>query len=100
MPGAAEQHVAGIDVLVDGARMDPKWRDLTLEVRVRDTLALPDSAIVRLSDPKGENIDSHPLQLGKDLEIKAAATGDRATTHALQGADRLARARVHRRRAS
>ena len=58
-------------MLVAGAQIDPKWRDLTLEVRVRDTLALPDSAIVRLSDPKGENVDSHPLQLGKDIEIKA-----------------------------
>jgi phage protein D len=85
MPGAAEQHVAGIDVLVAGARMDPKWRDLTLEVRVRDTLALPDSAIVRLSDPKGENVDNHPLQLGKELEIKAAATGDRATSTLFKG---------------
>jgi phage protein D len=85
MPGDAELHVAGIDVIVSGARMDPKWRNLMLEVRVRDTLMLPDSAIVRLSDPKGENVDSHPLQLGKDLEIKASATGDRATSTLFKG---------------
>ena len=78
-------HVAGIDVLVAGAKLDPKWRDLTLEVRVRDSLALPDSALVRLGDPKGENIDSHPLQLGKDIEIKAGATGDRSTTSIFKG---------------
>jgi phage protein D/phage baseplate assembly protein gpV len=85
MPGLAEKHVAGIDVLVAGAQMDPMWRNLLLEVRVRDTLALPDSAIVRLSDPKGENVDRHPLQLGKDIEIKAAATGDRATSSLFKG---------------
>ena len=42
-------------------------------------------ALVRLVDPKGDNVDSHPLQLGKDLEIKVAATGDRATTRIFKG---------------
>jgi phage protein D len=87
MPAAtqAEQHVAGIDVLVGGQNLDPVWRDLTIEVKVVDSLTLPDMALVRLSDPKGENIDSQPLQLGKDLEIKVAATGDRATTRIFKG---------------
>lgn len=85
MPGAAERHVAGIEVLVDGARMDPKWQNQTVEVRVRDTLALPDSAVVRLADPKGDSVDSHPLQLGKEIEIKAAAIGDRATSRIFKG---------------
>ena len=76
MPPAtqAEQHVAGIDVVVAGAKLDPKWRDATIEVKVVDSLTLPDMALVRLSDPKGDSVDSHPLQLGKDLEIKVAAT--------------------------
>jgi phage protein D len=81
----AEQHVAGIDVIVGGAKLDPKWRDLTLEVKVVDSLTLPDMALVRLSDPKGDQVDSHPLQLGKDLEIKAAGTGERATTSVFKG---------------
>jgi phage protein D len=87
MPAAAqaEQHVAGVDVLVAGAKLDPKWRDATIEVKVVDSLTLPDMALVRLVDPKGDSIDSHPLQLGKDLEIKVAATGDRATTRIFKG---------------
>jgi phage protein D len=87
MPAAtqAEQHVAGIDVLVAGAKLDPKWRDATIEVKVVDSLTLPDMALVRLVDPKGDSVDSHPLQLGKDLEIKVAATGDRATTRIFKG---------------
>jgi phage protein D len=84
-PAQAEQHVAGIDVLVAGAKLDPKWRDATLEVKVVDSLTLPDMALVRLADPKGDSIDSHPLQLGKELEIKAGATGDRATTRIFKG---------------
>ena len=85
MPQKSEQHVAGVDVLLDGAKLDPKWRNVTTEVRVRDTLALPDSAIVRLTDPRGENMDTHPFQLGKELEIKAAGTGQRATSSIFKG---------------
>jgi phage protein D len=86
MPEAkAEKHVSGIDVLVSGAALDPKWRDLTLEVKVVDSLTLPDMAMVRLSDPKGDMVDSHPLQLGKDLEIKVAAKGAQSTTSIFKG---------------
>jgi phage protein D len=86
MPAAdAEQHVAGIEVKVDGTVLDPAWRDLTLEVKVIDSLTLPDMALVRLSDPKGDKIDSHPMQLGADLEIKAGATGARSTTSIFKG---------------
>jgi len=80
-----ELHVAGVELIVDGAPLDPKWRDVLLEVKVVDSLTLPDMAQVRITDAKAENVDSHPLQLGKDLEIKAAATGDRATTRIFKG---------------
>ena len=86
MPAAqAEKHVSGIDVLVAGTKLDPKWRDLTLEVKVVDSLTLPDMAMVRLSDPKGDAVDSHPLQLGKDIEIKTSAKGANATTSIFKG---------------
>ena len=73
MPAAAEKHVAGVDgARRRRARSTPSARDLMLEVRVRDTLALPDSAIVRFSDPKGdEHRHAITLRIGKDLEIKA-----------------------------
>ncbi|WP_028067012.1 VgrG-related protein [Solirubrobacter soli] len=87
MPAAAnaEQHVAGIDVLVGGAKLDPKWRDATIEVKVVDSLTLPDVALVRLKDPTGDAVDNHPMQLGKDLEIKTSGTGERATTSIFKG---------------
>jgi phage protein D len=81
----AELHVAGVDVLVGGAALDPKFRDGLMEVKVVDSLTLPDMAMVRISDPKGENIDSHPLQLGKDIEIKASTQESKATTTIFKG---------------
>jgi phage protein D/phage baseplate assembly protein gpV len=85
MTAVAQQHVAGLDVLVGGAAMDPKWRDATTEVKVVDSLTLPDMAVVKMIDARGENVDSHPLQLGKDLEIKAAGISARATSTIFKG---------------
>jgi phage protein D/phage baseplate assembly protein gpV len=87
MPPAAnaEQHVAGVDILVSGTALDPKWRNSMIEMKVVDSLTLPDMALVRLKDPTGDAIDSHPLQLGKDLEIKASGKGERATTSIFKG---------------
>ena len=89
MPAAtaqeAQQHVAGLDVVVNGAQMDPKWRDAITEVKVVDTLALPDMAVVKLLDPQGENVDTQPFQLGAEIEIKAAAIGDRTTSSIFKG---------------
>lgn len=85
MPLASRQHVASIDVLVDGSPLDPAIRNNLLEVRVKDNLALPGTAQVRLADPMLETVDSHPLQLGKDLEIKAGAIGDSAPRTIFKG---------------
>ena len=63
---ASQEHVAGVEVSVSGAQLDPKWRDALLEVKVVDSLTLPDMALIRIADPKGENVDSQPLQLGKE----------------------------------
>jgi phage protein D len=81
----AELHVAGMDVRVNGTTLAPEWRDATVEVKVVDTLALPDMAVVKLTDAKGEHVDSQPLQLGAELEIKMAATGDRSTSTVFKG---------------
>jgi phage protein D/phage baseplate assembly protein gpV len=81
----SELHVAGIDVLVNGAALDPKWRNNLIEVKVVDSLTLPDMALVRITDPQAENIDAQPFQIGTDIEIKAASTGDRSTTRIFKG---------------
>ena len=33
----AEQHVSGVDILVAGANMDPKWRNSMIEMKVVDS---------------------------------------------------------------
>jgi phage protein D len=87
MPNDAEKHVAGIDVLASGAALDPKIRDALVEVRVRDTLLLPSSATIRVTDPSGGNIDTlfGSLGIGKDIEVKTSATGDTATKSIFKG---------------
>ena len=57
------EHVAGVDVRVGGAQLDPKFREALIEVKVVDSLTLPDMALIRIADPKGENVDTQPLQL-------------------------------------
>ena len=86
MPDSAD-HVAGITITVDGAAIQQEYRDLLTEVRVRDTLALPDAAMIRITDPKGENIDAMMklFGIGKEVEIKVSAIGDRATKQIFKG---------------
>jgi len=83
----AEQHVAGISVLVDGSELSQELRNLLVEVRVRDTMALPDSALIRTTDPKGEKLDelTAKFKIGKQVEIKTGAIGDRSMTSIFKG---------------
>jgi phage protein D len=87
MPAAttSEQFVAGIDILVAGSPLPAPFRQVTTEVKVVDSLTLPDMALIRIIDAKGENVDSHPLQIGKEIEIKASAVTDRVTTSIFKG---------------
>jgi phage protein D len=81
----AEQHVAGIDVTVDGQPLADKWRNATVEVKVADSLTLPSMALIRLIDPLGDNVDSQPLQIGKSIEVKTAAMSSRSTASIFKG---------------
>jgi phage protein D/phage baseplate assembly protein gpV len=76
---------AAADVVVDGASIDDRFMEQLLEVQVRDNVLLPDTAVVRLRDPDGELIDSHPFKLGGALEIKLGARGDSTVTSVFKG---------------
>ena len=65
----SKEHVASMSVVVDGQALDPKYANLLSEVKVIDSLTLPDMALVRITDLKGENIDANPLKLGSKIEI-------------------------------
>ena len=81
----SKEHVASMTVMVDGAQLDPKYGDLLSEVKVVDSLTLPDMALVRITDLKGENIDANPLKLGAKIEIKAGDKGANKTETIFKG---------------
>jgi phage protein D len=81
----SKEHVASMSVLVDGQELDPKFREMLTEVRVVDSLTLPDTALVRITDLKGENIDGSPLKLGAKIEIKAGQLNAKSTETIFKG---------------
>ena len=81
----SKEHVASMSVVVDGQRARPQVRDLLSEVKVVDSLTLPDMALVRITDLKGENIDANPLKLGAKIEIKAGDMGANTTESIFKG---------------
>src|SRR4029079_1757451 len=85
MPAEAAQHVAGLKSTVDGTELDPELRNNVLEVRVRDSLSVPASALIRIHDPKAAKVDNHPLQLGKTVEIKMGGLAQTTTEAVFKG---------------
>ena len=83
----AEEHVAGVNVTVAGNPLPQEYKDLLSEVRVRDTLVLPDAASVRITDPDGDSIDRMlgTFAIGADIEIKTAPPSGTATETIFQG---------------
>ena len=81
----SKEHVASMSVVVDGQALDPKYANLLSEVKVIDSLTLPDMALVRITDLKGENIDTNPLKLGSKIEIKAGDMGANTTQSIFKG---------------
>jgi phage protein D/phage baseplate assembly protein gpV len=84
MPAAAKP-VASAQVVVDGTPLDNKYMEQLLDVTVRDNLLLPDYALVRLRDPTAENLDSHPLKVGADLEVKLGAVEENTEQSLFKG---------------
>ena len=77
--------VSGAEVLVDGAKLDNKYVSQLLDVQVRDNLRLPDTAVVRMRDPDGTYIDTHPFKPGAMVEIKMAAIDEVAVVSLFKG---------------
>jgi phage protein D/phage baseplate assembly protein gpV len=78
VPRQAEEHVASIEVRVDGTPLAPELAERLVEVGVRDNLMLPDTATVRVVDPRAEHVDRHPFQVGATVEVRAGGIEDRS----------------------
>ena len=85
MPNTAEQHVAAVTVAIDGQELSPELRSMVTEVRVRDSLTLPATAVVRLTDARGQKVDDDLFKIGKELEVKAGALGDTGVKSIFKG---------------
>lgn len=82
---SAQQMIAGVLVSVGGSPLDPSYTDKIKEVRVDDSLTLPGSFLVRIFDDGMQNLDSHPFEFGKEVEIKFQAPSSGAWTTVLKG---------------
>jgi len=89
MPAQASQssdlHVSGAEVIINGAQVAPEIRAALVDVRVVETLSLPASATVRITDPEMTHVDSSNLAIGNKLEIKIGAMAARSTVKVFTG---------------
>ena len=93
-PAANELPVAGAEVKVDGQKLDDRYGQQLVEVRMQENLRLPDACLLRFTDPSLENDRLVPDQ-DRQPDRGAARGHRRHLAHErLQGDGRLARARV------
>jgi uncharacterized protein involved in type VI secretion and phage assembly len=85
MTVTATDHVAGVDLLIGGAPIDQTFKDRLARVEVHSEIGGSDTAVVRITDPGAARIDTHPLTIGKELEVRLGGTGDRQTRSVFKG---------------
>ncbi|MGI8633133.1 MAG: VgrG-related protein [Solirubrobacterales bacterium] len=79
------QHFAGVEVRLGGTALEPQMAAQLLEVRVQDSLTLPDAFLLRLGDPELEHVDSGPFDVGAEVEILFAAPDAATLTSLIKG---------------
>jgi uncharacterized protein involved in type VI secretion and phage assembly len=67
--------ISGIEVTIDGDPLDSRLAANLLEVRADQRFMLPAAFMLRIADPRLEHIDSSPLTVGAQVEIRLAAAG-------------------------
>jgi phage protein D len=65
--------IAGVEIKIGGAALDPTYTASLLEVRVQNNLALPDTFLVRIADPGLAHVDQVPFDVGADVDISFEA---------------------------
>lgn len=73
MSALAQQHVSAFTIKANGQALDNTLLTAITEIKVRQSVRSPSSASIRITDPKGEHMDDHPLQIGVALEISMGA---------------------------
>ena len=80
----SQEHVAGVDILVDGADWTRSGAtpDRGQGRRLADAAG---HALIRITDPNGDNVDDYPLQIGKDVEVKIGGAGEAVDASIFKG---------------
>lgn len=81
----ARETAESIRIQVAGRNLGEEWLGMLVEVVVRDNLLLPDMAVIRFSDPRGEKVDDSPLKLGAELKIGFGAATASSTSNLFSG---------------
>jgi uncharacterized protein involved in type VI secretion and phage assembly len=68
-------HVADLEVRIDGAPLDPIVAAQLVEARVQDDLLLPHAFQLRFRDPQFELCDGGALDVGKKVELHLGGPG-------------------------
>ena len=68
-----KRRLAGVEVRVAGQPLDPDAARTLLRGPGRGQPALPDAFLLRISDPGLEHVDSNPLEVGAEVEIRSRA---------------------------
>jgi phage protein D len=77
--------ISGSEVRINGKALEPSVHERVIEVRVQENLRLPDAALIRVSDPGLENVDSIPFEIGADIEILLAGIDATSLTSVFKG---------------
>ena len=77
--------ISGSEIRVEGKKLDPKIGEKLVEARIQENLRLPDSCLLRFSDPGLENVDSFPIQIGSNIEVLLASIDATALTSVFKG---------------
>jgi uncharacterized protein involved in type VI secretion and phage assembly len=72
-------------VRLDGSEAPPEVAGLLVGLRVRDSLHLPDQAVLKFADPALERVDQSLLTVGRTLEVLYAAPGSSTATSVFSG---------------
>jgi phage protein D len=65
--------VAGVEVRLGGRPLSPSLAQQLVEVRVQDNLMLPDTFLIRFTDPDLKQIDAPAFDIGSEVEILFAS---------------------------
>ncbi|HXB63718.1 MAG TPA: VgrG-related protein [Solirubrobacteraceae bacterium] len=72
-PAATKGVVAGIEVRLGGQALAPTVLQKLIEVRIQENLMLPDTFLMRISDPDMKQVDSAVYEIGAEVEILLAS---------------------------